>query len=375
MGVIAKEVLKLMRGRTLNLAATLLILYYPILLYIDLPVYIRNGVVPAGLIFQEMVTAIISGALFYIWILLCERLLKLLFKQFGDEFLTAFNPVAHLITLFAALLLGFAFVLAAREVLTATNNIFIVVFDKPFLMSFPSSHSTEYWELYKRANIAFFLLLMLSAFYLISSRRTQEKMKEVLLRSERLEKQNTLAQLTALRNQVNPHFLFNSLSTLTSLVYEDPALSANFIRELANFYRYSLEQGKEETVELKIEVAFIRSYAYLLTMRFGEKVAINIDIADLVLTQHRIPPHTLQLLVENAVKHNQMSATAPLTIDIYNDAGFIIVDNNIMPRAEAIDSTYLGLQNIIERFRLLSGKQVTVHSSAENFSVRIPLLH
>jgi LytS/YehU family sensor histidine kinase len=184
-----------------------------------------------------------------------------------------------------------------------------------------------------------------------------------------------LSQFGALKNQVNPHFLFNSLSILSSLVKKDPDLSEQFIERFSRAYRYILEQRDSDTVLLAQETDFLRAYTFLLQTRFEHKFHVRIDLDDAVLQTTKIPALTLQLLVENAVKHNRMSGKEPLDIVITTTAdGMLEVRNPFRPRGEKVDSTGVGLQNIINRYALLTDRPVYVCEQDDAFVVRVPLL-
>ncbi|MDX1910761.1 MAG: tetratricopeptide repeat protein [Saprospiraceae bacterium] len=203
-------------------------------------------------------------------------------------------------------------------------------------------------------------------------RRRSLKMQ---VRSEALEKQQLLHEIDLLRTQVNPHFLFNSLSILSSLVHVNADLSEQFIEQLARSYRYILEQKDQTLVTLRTELEFIRSYAFLLKIRFDNKFDLQINIADAALDHYRIAPLTLQLLVENAVKHNRMSAKEPLIVSIELEDDFLTVRNPFRPRGGVeVASTGVGLQNITNRYALLSDRSVWAGERGDRFEVRVPLI-
>ncbi|MEO5977053.1 MAG: histidine kinase [Chryseolinea sp.] len=365
---------RLSRKQKWQLALTLLILYYPVLLYIDVPVYEVNGKIPIAMIWHESLSISVVCVIFFLWVSVSEWILNLLFIRVGEEFLLELKWRSQLLVFFMAIVLSFAFVVASREALWLVESVVQSVFNLNLLMTFPDSHNLEFWNLYKRTNIGFILIIMLSAFYLIANRRANLRMKEVQLKTERLEKENTLAQLHALRNQVNPHFLFNSLSILSSLVHEKSELSGGFINELSKFYRYTLDQSKENTVTLRTEMNFVKSYLYLLDLRFNTKLKIITSIHDDALDHYGVAPLTLQLLIENAVKHNQMSLEAPLTIRIFIKDGYIMIRNNLQSRDDNPETTQIGLRNILDRYKILTERPVVIDESNGEFCVGIPLL-
>lgn len=194
------------------------------------------------------------------------------------------------------------------------------------------------------------------------------------IRSEELEKQQLLNEVALLRTQVNPHFLFNSLSILSSLVHVDANLSERFIEQLSRSYRYILEQKEQTLVTLRTELEFIESYTFLLKIRFENKFDLKIDLPEALLDTRKIAPLTLQLLIENAVKHNRMSEKEPLIVTVTAEGDELVVRNRLQPRATPAISTGMGLQNIQSRYALLSDRPVWAGESGGDFVVRAPLL-
>lgn len=190
---------------------------------------------------------------------------------------------------------------------------------------------------------------------------------------EQLKRESLSAQLSALRTQVNPHFLFNNLNTLSSLIPDDPQQAVNFVQQLSKVYRHILEVKDEKSIPLKDELDVLKAYAFLLQTRFGQNIEIDIDVADEKL-QKRIVPLSLQLLMENAIKHNIVSADKPLKIDVYAENGSLVVSNNLQKKNQLHESTGIGLDNIRNRYKLLGDKTVQVTESDNNFTVSIPLL-
>lgn len=194
------------------------------------------------------------------------------------------------------------------------------------------------------------------------------------LKAEQLEKQQLLNEIALLKTQVNPHFLFNSLSILSSLVHVNADLSEKFIDQLSRSYRYILEQKDQSLVTLRTELEFIRSYAFLLKIRFENKFDLQIHLPEALLDRFKIAPLTLQLLVENAVKHNRMSVREPLIIEVLEDDGVLVVRNRLQLRSQSDSSTGIGLQNIINRYALLTKRPVWAGEREEEFVVKVPLL-
>lgn len=198
--------------------------------------------------------------------------------------------------------------------------------------------------------------------------------EEIEHKAQSLEKQQLLSEIALLKTQVNPHFLFNSLSILASLVHKNPDLSEQFIQQLSRSYRYILEQKEQPLVTVRTELEFIDSYAFLLKIRFENKFGLQIRLPETILDHAKIAPLTLQLLVENAVKHNRMSAQEPLMVEVEAVNDFLIVRNRLRPRPQRADSTGTGLNNIINRYLLLTDRPVWAGECEEDFVVKIPLL-
>jgi two-component system, LytTR family, sensor kinase len=202
-----------------------------------------------------------------------------------------------------------------------------------------------------------------------------QKWQKVVLEKEHLEKIHLATQLEGLKNQVNPHFLFNSLNTLAYLIPEDQEKSVRFVEKLSKVYRYILDIKDAKLVTVQSEIDFIQSYIFLLKERFGENLIIEIDIPASFLSKELLPL-ALQILFENAIKHNVISALKPLTIKLYTQNEKIVVSNNIQPKQQVIDSTGFGLNNISNRYELIAGKKIEIIPKDENanFTVKLPLL-
>jgi len=196
--------------------------------------------------------------------------------------------------------------------------------------------------------------------------------KKSAIDAERFQKESIQAQYQSLKSQVDPHFLFNSLNVLTNLVYEDADKSARFIKQLSEVYRYVLDTRSKEIVSLEEELKFLNSYLFLQQIRFENKLIV---VNELQGKQGSLPPLVLQMLVENAIKHNVVSSDDPLTIKLYETNGLITVENNLQ-RKERIhgDSTGIGLDNIKKRYDFLTDRKVEVEEQNGKFKVTIPLL-
>ena len=197
--------------------------------------------------------------------------------------------------------------------------------------------------------------------------------KNGLVLSETLQKEKVESQLEALRNQANPHFLFNSLNVLSSLVHADPDKAEEFINKFASVYRYVLNIQDKNLVTLKEELDFLNSYLYLQKIRFREGLEIEINL-NKELEEHYVLPFSLQFMVENAIKHNIVSKDLPLKVNIYFKDDKICVTNNIQLRNNEDETTGMGLKNLQQRYFLLANVMPEYEQKNEEFVVCIPLL-
>ena len=182
------------------------------------------------------------------------------------------------------------------------------------------------------------------------------------------------AKFESLKNQLDPHFLFNSLNVLTSLIGENPTQAERFTTKLSKVYRYVLEQRNKDLVPIEEELKFAKTYMELLGMRFEEAVQFNIP-DNISTNELKIVPLSLQLLLENAVKHNVVSTSKPLTINIYEEGRYLIIANNVNPKQAIGKSTKVGLQNIADRYGLITEKGVKIENNNKTFKVGLPLLY
>ena len=199
-----------------------------------------------------------------------------------------------------------------------------------------------------------------------------QQWKQSAVEAEQFKKESIKAQFETLKNQVNPHFLFNSLNTLSGLIDMDKEVSKGFVDNLSQVYRYVLQNKDEELVTLKTEYNFIQAFIQLLKKRHGDRIAFEFDIQKEDLNQN-IPPMSLQLLVENAVKHNIASRKKPLKIKISSNGKNLIVQNNLQKK-KVLNSTGIGLQNIRNRYKFLTDEEIEVVENENIFKVKIPLI-
>lgn len=214
---------------------------------------------------------------------------------------------------------------------------------------------------------------------------TFERWSQTLSETEKLKQANLQSRLEGLKHQINPHFLFNSLNSLSSLIDEDPERAERFIEELASVYRYLLQTNEHELVTLSNELRFIQSYYHLQRTRYGSGLTLEVDVADEYL-EAQLPPLTLQLLVENAIKHNVVAADQPLQISIRTTTvpkagagesyqpGRLHVSNTLQRRPARVLSNGVGLVNIATKYKLLGQAPMEIDERDGSFTVTLPLL-
>lgn len=198
--------------------------------------------------------------------------------------------------------------------------------------------------------------------------------KETFQLNEQLKNQQIRTQFEVLQNQMSPHFLFNSLNTLTTLIAENQELAIDFTQKLSDVYRYILQNKDRELVTLADELEFAKDYLFLLKMRFPDNLAADFRVDPAYHSMH-IAPLTIQMLIENSIKHNVVSKAHPLKIDIYVEKGnSIVVKNNLQQKNVIEKSTKTGLVNIQKRYEYLGNRKIDIITTAKNYMVAIPLI-
>ncbi|HYC87118.1 MAG TPA: two-component regulator propeller domain-containing protein [Chryseosolibacter sp.] len=201
-------------------------------------------------------------------------------------------------------------------------------------------------------------------------RRREKKIQA----AEREKKEKIEFQFQTLKNQINPHFLFNSFNTLIGVIEEDRETAVSYVEKLSDFYREIILHREKDLIPLSKELELIDNYYFLQLKRYKKNFRMHAAVPDEKL-QHRIPPLTLQLLVENAIKHNIISNDRPLVVEIFTEGDYLVVRNNLQRKVVHESSTGLGLNNIMNRFKLLTERKVSIRESEEYFSVYVPLLN
>jgi LytS/YehU family sensor histidine kinase len=200
-----------------------------------------------------------------------------------------------------------------------------------------------------------------------------KRSQESLLKSERLENENSQIKYETLKNQLNPHFLFNSLNVLSSLIKKDSDKAQNFVDEFSSVYRYTLEVIEKPVVELRDELDFAKSFLYLQKIRFENAVDMELNV-DASKLNYLVPPLAVQTLLENTFKHNRASVDNPLKIKIYNEENILYVVNNLQPKIKNVESKGIGLNNLNKRYELL-GKIAPQYSVTEKeYAAKISLI-
>jgi len=217
------------------------------------------------------------------------------------------------------------------------------------------------------------LVIISLVFFIYEGIYYLNKSREIQIEKNELQKITAEQKLDTLKNQVNPHFLFNSLNTLVTMIPEEPKLAIDFVQKLSKTYRNILDVRDEKLITIRQEMKALDSYIYLLKTRFQGKIQIFNHLEDSVLDKF-ILPLSIQILLENAVKHNITSSRKPLSIGISEEDGHIVVRNKLQRKEQKYNSTKMGLANIRSRYKLLIGKDIVVDESDGSFTVKLPII-
>jgi sensor histidine kinase YesM len=220
-------------------------------------------------------------------------------------------------------------------------------------------------------------IILVAVFFLVNLYETVFLVREVAnekLTQEQLERAKAEAELDALKNQIDPHFIFNSLNTLGHLIEQHPAKAKLFNNNMAEVYRYILSNKARNLVLLREEMDFLSNYFSLLKIRFEEAIQLQIRVDQVMMDSYLVPPISLQLLIENAVKHNEFSDSKPLHILIEMQGEVLGVQNGVHKKNTRNNSSKIGLTNLKERYRLITNKEIIVKETSDNFTVELPVL-
>ena len=221
------------------------------------------------------------------------------------------------------------------------------------------------------------LIILIAVIFITHVYETVFLVKETeseMIRNEQLERTKAEAELEALKNQIDPHFIFNSLNTLSHLIEYKPVKAKLFNDNMADVYRYILQNKARSLVLLKEEVLFLQNYFSLLKILFDEGVQLKIDIPDEDLERYLVPPISLQILAENAIKHNEFSELFPISIHIQLLNNELVIHNAVRKKVLRKASSKIGLQNLHERYKLTTGKEILVKEAMGEFTVTLPVL-
>lgn len=257
--------------------------------------------------------------------------------------------------------------------ITAILTIIIVFTIRFAMMKITVNQSLEEF-IAKQSFGSYFNMILISiiASLLIFSFYFYKAFKEGQLDKQTGLTKSATAQFESLKNQLDPHFLFNSLNVLTSLIEEDPQKAVNFTTSLSRIYRYVLEQKDKNLIEASQEIKFARIFLNLLAIRFEGSLDIHI-VDDEIQEDEQLVPLALQLLIENAIKHNSLSLHSVLHIHIYKEYDRLIIQNNLQEK-QSMSSSGIGLKNITDRYALLTKQEVFINKTADHFTVSLPLI-
>ncbi len=244
----------------------------------------------------------------------------------------------------------------------------VIVIPAGLIFSMEYDFQTNLNNAYYLIILSFFLMVVLEAliYFNESSLARQE--------AEILEKELSQIRFEVLKSQVNPHFMFNSLNVLSGLIDSDVKKAQQFIDEFSHVYRYVLETIEQPVIKLEKELDFMRSYLFLQQIRYGEMLSYSVSIPAHLLKKV-LPPLSLQVVLENAIKHNIINKSKPLNIAIYNENTFLVVKNNIQPKISSGNSTGLGLRNLVKRYALISRFVPVFSIENNNYIAKLPLIN
>ena len=254
--------------------------------------------------------------------------------------------------------------------LTFTYSLTVILLFYLYVWNF-LMHKTGLNGFFDHFKVSFYICLSITAISVLIAYIYHffQHFKQSVIDGERLKREAVVLEYESLKNQVNPHFLFNSLNALTSLIEKSPDDAIKYVKQLSNVYRYVLDQNIRETVSVNLELKFIEAYIYLQKIRFEDKLLVEINISDLNFS---VVPMTLQILLENALKHNEISDIKNLKIVIFDNVDKIIVENNIQPKDFLGESNQIGLKTLKFQYEYLTGKAMEIIHDESIFRVIIP---
>lgn len=291
--------------------------------------------------------------------------------EIGDRFYRYYSNKYHGIFMSAKPLLLFSigsFVIVGIFLAAAT---YLLIYHLEPWLNCPQPENQLAYYIIKLISSQMITLLFIAGF-IINHFWKYKQQSQVL--HERIIKENVMYKYESLKSQLNPHFLFNSFSVLTSLVHKNPDLASDFISQLSKIYRYVLENKDRELVPVEEELKFLESYLFLMKIRHDEGIEVDYDVK-MLEGKYSIPALSLQLLAENAAKHNSFSEEAPLKLRVYTEEGkYLVIRNTLRKRRASGPSTKVGLKNIDERYRLISDLPPVIEEDDRFFTVKLPLI-
>ncbi len=250
------------------------------------------------------------------------------------------------------------------ELEASNNNRFV----NPYTASYSFNVKKPIW---KEGWFLFLVLILIVATIVLVIKDREKRWRQL----ESIEKEKMEYQYETLKSQINPHFLFNSFNTLITTIDDDKEKAIDYVETLSDYFRSMLQYRDMNTISLKEELVVVNSYFYLQQKRYGKYVDLKIDIPEDWLLQYRVPPLSIQLLIENCIKHNSVSHETPLYIHLMaSSRETLLINNNLNPKKQSDPSTGIGIENIVNRFKILSNKEVFIKKDDKTFSVEIPLI-
>jgi two-component system, LytTR family, sensor kinase len=254
-------------------------------------------------------------------------------------------------------------------VYSALTIFFATLFSDRYLCDLPVTNKRAFFGLC----IALGVIISITILSIESGYNFFKRWKASLLEVEKYKTESLQAHLQNLRNQINPHFLFNNMSVLSSLVYEDQDKAVDFINQLSKVYRYLLDSKDRELVRLEHELDFIASYTYLLKIRFDKNFHFVLNVSD-TMKQKWLPPMALQIVIENAIKHNEVSNDLPLTVEVKTIDNYLSITNNLQLRSLPDNGTNIGIKNIQTRYAYFTESPVIIKIDEAQYNIQLPLL-
>ncbi len=346
--------------------------FFTVILYVNLNGADRELSAIFGRLLPILLSEYVVGALIIFgWLYLAKWIHRLFEHWIGEEIISKGGILPNLLALVVFSLANLAI---NRYGMLLIYWLQTQVLENPDTSVFGQN---EYDQMSMRFNYAAYVIMSLFVYYLLTNRRIVQRMGEVSFRAEKAKKESIASQYSLLRSKVNPHFLFNSLSTLSSLVQVEPEKSEQFIDRLSKAYRYMLEHSNQQTVPLQVELDFLKAYSFLLKTRFGEKIQIATELPDPLPDGAELVPLTFQVLIDRVLKNNQLSIKSPIVMEVRMVDGELQVKNNHQPRQVPDhtigDSDWGVFENC---YRMLgNGKhQVREVFDGTHWTVHVPLL-